>query len=220
MIVDYHMHLIASEDAIDGRLGSVERYVEIAAQRGVDEIGFTEHVFLFRQSHPLWTLPYHLERARHDLDEYCEVVVEAKRQGLPVKLGLEVDYVADRLDQVREVLAPYPWDFLLGSVHWVDGEAVDMEPGVWERLSVGEVWRRYFEELAALAGSGLADVLAHPDLVKIFGRRPAAEQVEALHEQAAAAIAEAGVAVEVSTAGLRRPVGELYPDESLPRALP
>ncbi len=60
--------------------------------------------------------------------------------------------------------------------------------------------------------SGLADVLAHPDLVKVFGRRPARETVEACHEEASAAIAEAGVAVEVSTAGLRKPVGELYPD--------
>jgi histidinol-phosphatase (PHP family) len=214
VIVDYHMHLL-DEDAADGRLRPVERYVETAAERGVDEIGFTEHVFLFRQSRPLWTLPYHLDRARHDLDEYCDAVVEAKRQGLPVKLGLEVDYLGGRLEDVRELLAPYPWDFLLGSVHWVDGGAVDMEPGAWEGLAVEEVWRRYFEELAALAGSGLADVLAHPDLVKIFGRRPAPEQVDALHEEAAAAIGEAGVAVEVSTAGLRKPVGELYPDEGL-----
>ena len=211
MIVDYHMHLIA-DDVSDATVEPVERYVEAAAQRGVDELGFTEHVYLFRQSRMFWTLPYHLERCRHDLDEYCDAVVEAKRQGLPVKLGLEVDHVAGRLDEVRDVLAPYPWDFLLGSIHWLDGEAVDMEPGVWERLTVEEIWRRYFAELRALAESGLADVLAHPDLVKIFGRRPAREDLEACHEAGASAIAEAGVAVEVSTAGLRKPVGELYPD--------
>ena len=87
-----------------------------------------------------------------------------------------------------------------------------MEPGAWNGHGVDEVWRRYFAELAALARSGLADVLAHPDLVKIFGRRPAPEVVAACHEQAAAAAASGGVAVEVSTAGLRKPVGELYPD--------
>jgi histidinol-phosphatase (PHP family) len=211
MIVDYHMHLI-DEGAMDGRGEPVERYVEIASRRGVDEIGFTEHVFLFRQSLPLWTLPYHLERCRHDLDEYCDAVVEAKRQGLPVKLGLEVDFVPGRLDEVRDLLAPYPWDFLLGSVHWLDGEAVDMEPGVWAQMSVEDIWRRYFAELRRLAESGLADVLAHPDLVKIFGRRPSHDEIQACHEAASSAIAEAGVAVEVSTAGLRKPVGELYPD--------
>ncbi len=211
MIVDYHMHLI-DEGAIDGRGEPVERYVEIATQRGVDEIGFTEHIFLFQQSLPLWTLPYHLERCRHDLDEYCDAVVEAKRQGLPVKLGLEVDYVPGRLAEIRDVLAPYPWDFLLGSVHWLDGDAVDMEPGVWAEMTVDEIWRRYFAELRALADGELVDVLAHPDLVKIFGRRPPPDEVRAFHEEAAAAIAGTGVAVEVSTAGLRKPVGEIYPD--------
>jgi histidinol-phosphatase (PHP family) len=211
MIVDYHMHLIA-DDAIEAKAEPVEHYVETAARRGVDEIGFTEHVYLFRQSLPLWTLPYHRERCRHDLDEYCDAVVEAKRQGLPVKLGLEVDYVPGRLDELRDALAPYPWDFLLGSIHWLDGHAVDLEPGVWAELPVEEIWRRYFAELRALAESGLADVLAHPDLVKIFGRRPAPKDVEARHEEAVSAVAEAGLAVEVSTAGLRKPVGELYPD--------
>ncbi|MGH3011021.1 MAG: histidinol-phosphatase [Gaiellaceae bacterium] len=211
MIVDYHMHLVERE-TIDGKLAPVERYVETAARRGVDEIGFTEHVYYFRQSLALWSLPYQLERCHLDLDDYCDVVVEAKREGFPVKLGLEVDYVAGRLDELRDVLAPYPWDFLLGSVHWLDGEAVDMEPGMWAQMSVEEVWMRYFAALRELSTSGLVDVLAHPDLVKIFGRRPAGEVVESCHEDAAAAIAEGGGAVEVSTAGLRKAVGELYPD--------
>jgi histidinol-phosphatase (PHP family) len=211
MIVDYHMHLI-DDDATDGNIESVDPYVETAAQRGVDEIGFTEHVYCFRQTLELWTLPYQLERCGNDLDDYCDVVIEAKRQGLPVKLGLEVDYVAGRLDEIRDVLAPYPWDFLLGSVHWLDGEAVDMAPGIWAETAVEDVWTRYFAALRELAESGLVDVLAHPDLPKIFGRRPSPEVVAACHEEAAAAIAEAGVAVEVSTAGLRKPVGELYPN--------
>jgi len=87
-----------------------------------------------------------------------------------------------------------------------------MEPGLWDELSVEDVWQRYFDALGDLAGSGLADVLAHPDLVKIFGHRPSAEVIEECHARAAAAIGGADVAVEVSTAGLRKPVGELYPD--------
>ena len=211
MIVDYHMHLI-DDDATDGRIESVDAYVETADRRGVDEIGFTEHVYCFRQTLELWTLPYQLERCHYDLDDYCDAVIEAKRQGLPVKLGLEVDYVAGRLDEIREVLAPYPWDFLLGSVHWLDGEAVDMAPGIWAHVAVEEVWTRYFAALRELAQSGLVDVLAHPDLPKIFGRRPGRQTAEACYEEAAVAVAEVGIAVEVSTAGLRKPVGELYPD--------
>jgi histidinol-phosphatase (PHP family) len=216
MIVDYHMHLRGPSNGREGpvelSVGAVERFVEQAEARGVDEIAFTEHMYYFRQAEPLLSFPYHRERVAHDLDAYCDAILEAKGRGLPVKLGLELEWIPGRDEELAEVMRPYPWDFLLGSVHLVDGEAVDLEPGLWGQMSVEDVWRRYFAELGDLAASGLADVLAHPDLVKIFGRRPAPEVVDACHEEAATAIAEAGVAVEVSTAGLRKPVGELYPD--------
>jgi histidinol-phosphatase (PHP family) len=216
MIVDYHMHLRGPSNGREGpvelSVDAVERFVEQAEARGVDEIAFTEHMYYFRQAEPLLSFPYHRERVAHDLDAYCDAILEAKGRGLPVKLGLELEWIPGRDEELAEVMRPYPWDFLLGSVHLVDGEAVDLEPGLWGQMSVEDVWRRYFAELGDLAASGLADVLAHPDLVKIFGRRPAPEVVDACHEDAATAIAEAGVAVEVSTAGLRKPVGELYPD--------
>lgn len=219
MIVDYHMHLRGPangrEGPIEHSLAAVERFVEAAAEHGVDEIGFTEHMYYFRQVEGLLGHPYQRGRVGHDLDDYCAAVLEAKRRGLPVKLGLEVDWLTGHEVELAEILAPYPWDYLLGSVHLVEEEAVDLEPGVWERLSVEQVWERYFAALRDLATSGLADVLAHPDLVKIFGRRPSPEEVDAYHDAAAAAAAEGGVAVEVSTAGLRKPVGELYPDAGL-----
>jgi len=216
MIVDYHMHLRGPSNGREGpvelSVDAVERFVEQAEARGVDEIAFTEHMYYFRQAEPLLSFPYHRELVAHDLDAYCDAILEAKGRGLPVKLGLELEWIPSRDEELAEVMRPYPWDFLLGSVHLVDGQAVDLEPGLWGQMSVEDVWRRYFAELGDLAASGLADVLAHPDLVKIFGRRPAPEVVDACHEDAATAIAEAGVAVEVSTAGLRKPVGELYPD--------
>jgi histidinol-phosphatase (PHP family) len=219
MIVDYHMHLRGPaegrEGPIEHTVQAVERFAEQAAARGVDEIGFTEHVYYFRQFDRFVEHPYQRSRLGHDLDAYCDAVVEGKRRGLPVKLGLEIDWTPGREDELRDLLAPYPWDYLLGSVHIVDGEAVDMEPGLWERLSVEDVWSRYFAAVGVLAGSGLVDVLAHLDLAKIFGRRPAAAVVAEHHAEAAAAVGEAGVAVEVSTAGLRKPVGELYPAPDL-----
>ncbi len=218
MIVDYHVHLRASaegrEGAIEHSLAAVERYVEAAAAAGVDELAFTEHLYYFREFAAVLSHPYQTAKVAHDLDTYCGVVLEAKRQGLPVKLGLEVDWLTGREAELAEALAPYPWDVLLGSVHLVDGDMVDFEGGLWERLSVDEIWRRYFSELAALATSGLVDVLAHPDLVKIFGRRPSQDDAAA-HDGVVASLAEAGVAVEVSTAGLRRPVDEIYPGRSL-----
>lgn len=219
MIVDYHLHLRGPSNGREGpvelSVDAVERFVEAAEARGVDEIGFTEHMYYFRQLRKLLDHPYQQAKPAHDLDDYCAAVAEGKERGLPVKLGLEVDWLPGREAEIAEILAPYPWDYLLGSVHLVEGEAVDLEPGVWGRLPVEEVWSRYFAALGDLAGSGLVDVLAHPDLVKIFGRRPPPERVEALHEEAAEAVAAAGVAVELSTAGLRKPVGELYPDADL-----
>jgi histidinol-phosphatase (PHP family) len=218
MIVDYHMHLRGpaenGTEPLVHTLEAVEPFLETARRRGVDEIGFTEHVYYFRQTREVWFLPYHTQRCVYDLDAYCDVLLEARRRGLPVKLGLEIDYVAERQDRLGDLLGSFPVDFLLGSVHEVVDVVVDQLPGVWEQRSVEEVWRDYFAHLCDLARTGRVDVMAHPDLAKIYGRRPAQEAVVELHEQAAEAFAEADVAVEISTAGLRKPVGEIYPDES------
>jgi histidinol-phosphatase (PHP family) len=204
VIVDYHMHLRDEQERLTFTVEAVERFVETAAARGVDEIGFTEHVYYFRQTKAAWTLPYQTERCRYDLDEYAGAIEEAKRQGLPVKLGLEVDWWPPHDDEIAGALEPYPWDFLLGSVHWLGEEAVDAESGLGDAAP-------YFAAVADAARSGRFDVLSHLDLVKIFGLRPGPEDYEGLADT----IAEAGVAVEVSTAGWRKPVGELYPAPDL-----
>lgn len=214
MIVDYHMHLRDRSGGIEHTLEAVRRFVETAEARGVDEIGFAEHVYYFRETEEVWEIEYQRERCRFDLDAYCDAVLDAKRKGLPVKLALEVDYVGERQERLSELLQPYPWDYLLGSVHWLGDGAVDSEPGLWADASVEGVWRRYVAALGELAGSGAVDALAHPDLPKIFGKRPRPEVLAALHAEAAEAIAASGVVVEISTAGFRKPVGELYPDHA------
>jgi histidinol-phosphatase (PHP family) len=209
------MHLRDEHEQIAHDVAAVEPFVRVARAGGIDEICFTEHVYYFRQTRPLWEVPYHVERCVYELEAYVAAVVEAKRRRLPVKLGVEVDYVRGREEATREVLAQYPWDYVLGSVHFIDGLGVDGSPRLIDAVGVDDAWRRYFDELAAAAESRLFDSLAHPDLVKIFGARPERALEEELHEQAADAIAAAGVAVEVSTAGLRKPIGELYPDPHL-----
>lgn len=219
MIVDYHMHMRGERDEGGSEplvltAANAARYAEAARRVGVDEIGFTEHVYYFARTAAIWHLPYHQGRCVHDLDRYVEAVLECRREGLPVKLGIEVDYVGERQDELAELISGYPFDFVLGSVHEVDDLDLDKLPGVWEDRSVDEVWVGYFDHLTELAASGHVDVMAHPDLAKIFGRRPSPGLLAELHEQAAGEFAAAGVAVEISTAGLRKPVGELYPDEA------
>jgi histidinol-phosphatase (PHP family) len=214
MLVDYHMHLRGP----DGSLYSADRaeeYVEQARRAGVDEIGFSDHVYYFRQGKHLWEIPSMVERCSDDLDQYVAAVVEAKSRGLPVKLGLEVDYFPGIEAELAALLEPYPWDYVLGSIHFVDGFPVDQEPGLVHRVPVGEAWRRYFVWLRNAARSGLFDCLAHPDLIKIFGMRAPEEETHYLHVETADAIEAAGVCIEVSAVGLHKPVGELYPDRGL-----
>lgn len=208
MIVDYHLHLRAPDESLDHTVEGVERFVEVAAERGIDEIGFTEHVYYFTQTRVLWTAPYHLRHSAYDLEPYVDAIVEAKRQGMPVKLGLEVDYVRGREEETRDLLATYPWDYLLGSIHFIGDAGIDGEPALIHEVGVEEAWRRYYEALGLAAESKLFDSLAHPDLVRMFGP-------EIPWDWNAVAGSLDGVCLEVSSAGLYKPHAKLYPNPEL-----
>jgi histidinol-phosphatase (PHP family) len=211
LIVDYHMHLRNEREEIAHDTSAVDPFVEAAHAAGVDEIGFTEHVYYFRQTRALWHVPYHTERCVYDIEAYVDAILRAKDRGLPVKLGLEVDYEPGRETETRALLEPYPWDYLLGSIHFIGELGVDGEPRLVDAVGVETAWKRYFELLRRAALSGLFDSLSHPDLVKIFG-----DHVEGFdYGPVADAIAAGGVAIEVSSAGLRKPVGQLYPHPGL-----
>ena len=213
------MHLVDDDDPYTDEalgLGRVERYVAAARAAGVDEIGFTDHVSRFAQAsgwfdHPVWQAD-----AVADLGAYHAAVAAAGDAGLPVKVGLEVDYLAGAEEAIRATVAGYDWDYLLGSVHWVSGLAVDWEQAsIWERMEVADVWSRYADAVSAAALSGIYDSMAHPDLAKVFGHRPE-QRPSHLYEGIADAFAAAGVCAEVSTAGIRNtPFAELYPDPLL-----
>jgi histidinol-phosphatase (PHP family) len=214
VLTDYHLHLRPDEEDTPPEryftAENVDRYLDAAAQAGIAELGVSEHVHRFRQALELWRHPFWEEQAVDDLDAYCEFV-----RTTPLRLGIECDFVPGAEDRTASILEVRDFDYVVGSVHFLGAEAVD-HPGydAWERSGDADgVWRRYFEALAECARSGLFDILAHPDLVKVWGRgRPLPERdPRHYYEPAVEAIAEAGIAVEVSTAGLRKPVGELYP---------
>lgn len=217
MLTDYHLHLRPDEPETPPEryftAENVERYREAAAAAGVEELGVAEHVYRFRQALELWRHPFWEEQALDDLDAYCEFI-----RGTGLKLGIECDFVPGVEDRTANLLEARDFDYVVGSVHFLGEAAVDHEGwDVWEgRGDADEVWRRYFEALAECARSGLFDILAHPDLIKVWGRaRPLPERdVRHFYEPAVEAIAASGIAVEVSTAGLRKPVGELYPSRA------
>jgi histidinol-phosphatase (PHP family) len=210
MIVDYHLHLRAPDESLDHTVEGVERFVEAAVERGLEEIGFTEHVYYFRQTRELWSAPYHLDRCVNDIEPYVEAIVEAKRRGMPVKLGLEVDYEPGKEQETRELLAPYPWDYLLGSIHFIGLAGIDGEPSLVAEVGVEEAWRRYYDTLAGAARSGLFDSLAHPDLVRMLGP-------EIPWGWSAVADSLDGTCLEVSSGGLLKPHNRVYPNPELLR---
>jgi histidinol-phosphatase (PHP family) len=217
VLTDYHLHLRPDEEGTSAAeyftAENVDRYLAAAAAAGISELGVSEHVYRFTQALEVWRHPLWEDQARDDLDAYCEFV-----RGTPLRLGIECDFVPGALDRTAELL-DRGFDYVVGSVHFLGDDAVDHQGwDVWDHHAADpdEIWRRYFEALAECARSGLFDILAHPDLVKVWGAaRPVPERdPRHFYEPAVEAIAESGIAVEISTAGLRKPVGELYPSRT------
>src|SRR3954453_23959466 len=216
MLTDYHLHLRPDEEGSSFEryftAENVERYLEAAGAAGIEELGVSEHVYRFRQALDLWQPPLWVENAVDDLDAYREFV-----RGTPLRLGIECDYIPGAEERVEALLGGRDFDYVVGSVHFIgEGDAAVDHEGfdVWGReRDAEEIWCRYFEMVADAARCGLYDILAHPDLVKVWGRsRPLPDRdLRAFYEPAVEAIAGSGIAVEISTAGLRKPVGELSP---------
>lgn len=205
----------------------LRRYVDQARRRGVFEITFTEHLYRFTESADLIgtigerasdpTIRANtirdIQRDRMlSFSKFVDVVLEAKEEGLPVLLGLEVDFFPDNIEAVLEFLEPYPWDVLLGSIHWIDGWWFDRPHSEfeWERLGARAVYERYFEVLAEMAESGTMDVITHPDRVKKERKHFLTEQTD-LYARFLQSAQKTNAVMEVNTGGLRHHVHEIYP---------
>jgi histidinol-phosphatase (PHP family) len=217
LLTDYHVHLRPDERENTAErfftAANAERYREAADERGIAELGVAEHVYRFRAALDVWDHPFWRRQALDDLDAYCGFV----REETDLRLGIEMDFVAGREDRIATLLDGRDWDYVVGSVHFLRDRSLDTEEySVWGAGESPErVWRRYFETVAESARSGLYDIVAHPDLVKVWGRsapRPDGD-LRRYYEPAVEAFAETGVAVELSTAGWRKPAAEQYPSE-------
>ncbi|MGI9585769.1 MAG: histidinol-phosphatase [Acidimicrobiia bacterium] len=237
---DYHVHLhphgpYSGTGPPPGEypIDHIESYVEHALANGASEIAFTEHLYRCVESKQVlgewwaadlrpdlaeFTKAYVRSERVLSLERYVQAVVDAKDRGLPVLLGLEVDYFPDTVEAVAEFLEPYPFDVLIASTHWLGAWGVDLEEQEFEfaRRGARQAYEDYFAVETKLAASGLFDVLAHADVVKkrgVFLDEPP----EDLYEELAVAAARGGTAVEVSTAGLYQPASEMYPAKPLLR---
>ena len=178
---DVHVHFLHG-NPIGYNIDFLEGFIEAAQEAGLDEIYLLEHTHQFTEFEKVYEpvkaynefqYRWITERMNGSIDEYIKFIESVKEKKYPVKVkfGLEVCYIPETADLLAEVLAKYKFDFLTGSVHWIDGWGFDHmgQKETWESKNVDEVYRRYYEIMFRLCESGLFDGLAHPDSIKCFG---------------------------------------------------
>jgi histidinol-phosphatase (PHP family) len=201
---DYHLHTPLCQHAV----GAPREYVLAAQQAGLEEIGFSDH-------NPMPTQFDDWRMGPDQLPEYLALVEEARGEfpAYRIRLGLECDFIPGQEDHIRALAARAEWDYLIGSVHYIRPDwDVDNPRHLkrWSEQPVEEVWQSYFDAYQKMVESCLFDFLAHPDLVKKFGHRPAGN-LSRFYLPTLDAMAEAGAVLEINTAGLRKDVKEIYP---------
>jgi histidinol-phosphatase (PHP family) len=208
---DYHMHTPLCRHAV----GEPTDLAAQAVKLGLSEIGFSDHSPMPRDDFDDWRMK------AADLDAYVAKVEAARHAypGLVIKVGLEVDYLPGCEDWIRDLATRHPWDYFIGSVHYVsDAWAIDNPQAIskWKERDPLEVWTAYFDRLTQAAESGLFDIIGHADLCKKFCFYPN-QDCTPLFERFLQAARLHGVAMELNTAGLRKECKEIYPSPAIVR---
>lgn len=207
-VPDYHMHTPRCNHAS----GSIIDYAEAALHHGLHEIGISDHSPMPHGFDAEWRMD------RCELDNYLEEVYQVQAimrpRGLTVRCGLEADYHPSAVDYIQSLLAYHDWDYVIGSVHFIDNWGFDNpdEQDGWGRWDLTEAWCAYFDAVAESASVGLFDIIGHPDLLKKYGHcQPDDSAVHAAEDRMLQAVKSADITLEISAAGLRKPVAEIYP---------
>ncbi|MDQ6993049.1 MAG: histidinol-phosphatase HisJ [Mariprofundus sp.] len=207
-VPDYHMHTPRCNHAV----GCVQAYADAAIQIGLQEIGISDHSPMPDDYDKAWRMD------QSEMADYlCEVeqVRETYKSQLEIRIGLEADFHPGTEVYVKNMLDSYHWDYVIGSVHYIGDWGFDNPDCIetWQQWDIEDAYCAYFELLGRSAESGLFDIIGHPDLIKKFGQRPPknAYRVIEAEESMLQSVLKADIALEISSAGLRKPVGEIYP---------
>jgi histidinol-phosphatase (PHP family) len=205
-MIDYHLHGNFSGHGT----GDLAEYVEAAVAKGFREIGFSDHLPKVVDPDP-----YHAMLEK-DLPRYVERVLalqKSYRDRITIKLGIEADYFAGYEGETKRLLDAYPFDYVLGALHFLGDWHFTSKQGLprYEKEDPAEAFPKYFELLKRMIGTGLFDVVAHPDALRRGAFKPARSMAKE-HREVARLLARKGMAIEVNTAGIRRGVGSVYPD--------
>lgn len=198
---DYHMHSTFS----DGR-AAPEEYITAARAAGLKEIGFSEHITPFMPKQK-----WNMDPA--GIDRYVEHILKLKEstRDINIKIGLEVDFFPGREEETRAYLSNIPLDYIIGSVHYQGDVTVDLGPEFYEGKDIDNLYESYFQTVGAAASSRLFDIIAHCDLIRIYGYKPSFDP-EPLYRKLAQTMKKSNVAFELNTNGRNRPIEDFYPD--------
>lgn len=203
-MVDLHNHTYLCNHAT----GSVSEYAKKAYENGIQIYGFSDH-------NPMnFDEKYRMSYSQMDFYEDMINEVKAEFSGkMEILLGYEVDFLPKFMSEeifTRKV------DYLIGSVHFLDGWGFDNPEfiGGWENRNIDEIYQEYFDKIALLCKSGKFQILGHFDLIKVFKFLPK-KDVRILAKNALKAIKDSCIIVELNSAGLRKPVNEIYPNDIL-----
>ncbi len=210
MLPDYHIHTELCKHA----QGPASAMAARAAALGLPELCFTDHA----------PAPDGYDAInRMDLDQfprYRAMVAEqaaARPPGPRILFGIEADFYEGCEAFLRAWLPRQGFDFALGSVHYLADWGFDNpdERAVWDSVDITATWRAYFRLIGRLADLRLMDAVGHLDLPKKFGHRPSDRDLAEMAKPALDRVAAAGMAIEINSSGLRRPVREIYPSPLL-----
>ncbi len=203
-LADYHIHTALCKHAE----GEVVDYRAAAQRQEIPEICFADHV-----PSPDGYDPVH-RMGMEQVHSYRSMVASLQDGKAPTVLfGIEADYYNGCNTFLREWLPAQDFDFVLGSVHYIDDWGFDnpSHRHIWDSVDVTATWRKYFELVGRLADSGLFDAVAHLDLPKKFRYRPSDKDLKEMAQPILDRIAGAGIGIELNTSGLQKPVNEIYP---------
>ena len=204
MRIDLHNHTTRCNHAE----GTVDEYIQRAIDLGIDIYGFSEHAPM--DFDPEYRLAF------EEMQAYTDDILTAKehyKNDIRILLGYEVDYLPGHMDE-RVLHADV--DYLIGSVHFIDKWGFDNPEFLsgWKTKDIDEIWQAYFEATEAMAKSGKFDIVGHLDLIKVFKFMPK-QDTRILAKDALKAIKKSNMVLELNTAGLRKPVAEIYPSKAL-----
>ena len=198
---DYHIHTTFS----DGK-AAPEEYISAAIKEGISEIGFSEHLSLFRENQEWCMNPgsvqYYIDYL-HDLKN--------NTNGIKIKTGLEIDFLPGKEKEIAHFIDKLELDYRIGSVHYLGENSVDLGPDFYEGKNIDALFESYFENVIGAVSSQLYDIIGHCDLIRIYGFKPSYDP-EYLYRRLAKAMKKNDVAFELNTNGRNRPLADFYPD--------